>query len=109
MNFIVHPYSGSAFFNAARSSGYDFWGSAPFAALGSLEWEYFGENTLPSYNDIINTTVDGVFLGEVTYRVGSNILDDQSTGIERFAGSFLFSFFLPRELSADLHRGKCSE
>ena len=83
MNFIVHPYSGSAFFNAARSSGYDFWESVPFAFLGSLEWEYFGENTLPSYNDIINTPVNGIFLGEAIYRIGSDILDDQTTSIRQ--------------------------
>ena len=106
MNFIVHPYSGSAFFNAARSSGYDFWGSAPFAALGSLEWEYFGENTLPSYNDIINTTVDGIFLGEVTYRVGSNILDDQSTGIERFCREFSVFVLSPTRAFSRFTQGK---
>jgi hypothetical protein len=106
MNFIVHPYSGSAFFNAARSSGYDFWGSAPFAALGSLEWEYFGENTLPSYNDIINTTIDGIFLGEVTYRVGSNILDDQTTGIERFFREFSVAVLSPTRAFSRFTQGK---
>jgi len=47
MNFIVHPYSGGAFFNAAPSSGYNYWESAPFALLGSLEWEYFGKTPSP--------------------------------------------------------------
>ena len=72
------------YFNAARANGYSFYESAPFALLGSLEWEYFGENTLPSYNDVINTPVNGIFLGEIFYRLGSNILDDQTTGFDRF-------------------------
>lgn len=60
-----------------------FYESVPFAFLGSLEWEYFGENTLPSYNDIINTPVNGIFLEEIFYQLGSNILDDQTTGEDR--------------------------
>jgi hypothetical protein len=50
INFIGHPYSGSYYFNIARSNGYNFWQSFPFAVEGSLLWEYFGENTRPSIN-----------------------------------------------------------
>src|SRR6185437_13850615 len=57
--------------------------SIPFAATGSLMGEYFGENTRPSYNDIINTTANGAFLGEIFYRLSSNILDDRATGGNR--------------------------
>src|SRR5258706_13570333 len=56
-NFLVHPRAGSDYFNVARSNGYGFWASYPFAFLGSLEWEYFGENTRPSKNDFINTPI----------------------------------------------------
>jgi len=55
VNFIGHPYSGTLSFNAARSNGYNFYHSFAFAVGGSLLWEYFGENTRPSYNDIIYT------------------------------------------------------
>jgi len=106
MNFIVHPYSGSSYFNAGRSSGYNFWESIPFAALGSLEWEYFGETTLPSYNDIINTTANGVFLGEATYRIGSDILDDQSTGIERIGREFSVLLLSPTRAFSRFTQGK---
>ena len=41
------------------------------------------ENTRPSYNDLINTTVSGVFLGEVIYRLSSNVLDDRTGGAPR--------------------------
>jgi hypothetical protein len=83
INFIGHPYSGSMTFNAARSQGYSYLQSVPFAVGGSLMWEYFGENTRPSYNDVINTPVNGAFLGEIFYRLSSNILDDRATGGNR--------------------------
>lgn len=83
INFIGHPYSGSMYFNAARSQGYNYVQSIPFAIGGSLMWEYFGENTRPSYNDFINTPVNGEFLGEIFYRLSSNILDDRATGGNR--------------------------
>src|SRR6185295_3744438 len=79
-NFSSHPYAGSMYFNAARSNGYKFLCSAPFALGGSLMWEMSMENTRPSYNDLINTTLSGVFLGEVLYRLSSSVLDDRKTG-----------------------------
>jgi hypothetical protein len=47
-------------------------------------YEYFGETTLPSRNDVINTPVSGAFFGEILYRLSSNILDDRATGKRRF-------------------------
>jgi hypothetical protein len=83
INFIGHPWSGTWYYNVARSSGYNYFESLPYAFLGSLMWEYFGETTHPSYNDIINTPVSGAALGEILYRLSSNILDDATTGRER--------------------------
>jgi hypothetical protein len=83
INFIGHPYSGTLSYNASRSNGYNFYQSFCFAVGGSLLWEYFGENTRPSYNDIINTPVTGAFLGEILYRLSSNILDDRTRGANR--------------------------
>ncbi|WP_299754877.1 DUF3943 domain-containing protein [uncultured Pontibacter sp.] len=83
INFIGHPYQGTLYFNAARSQGYTYWQSLPFAVAGSLTWEYFGENTLPSYNDLIYTPINGAALGEVLFRVSSFILDDRTQGRER--------------------------
>ena len=82
-NFLVHPRAGSDYFNVARSNGYGFWGSYPFALIGSAQWEWFAENTSPSKNDLINTTISGAFLGEVLYRISSNILDDRKRGRNR--------------------------
>jgi hypothetical protein len=89
INFIGHPYSGTMSFNAGRANGYNYFQSSLFSVEGSLMWEYFGENTLPSYNDIINTPVNGAFLGEILYRLSSNILDDRTTGIGRVSREFL--------------------
>jgi hypothetical protein len=83
VNFIAHPYSGTLSYNAARSNGYNYFQSFSFAVAGSLIWEYFAENTRPSYNDIINTPVNGAFLGEILYRLSSNVLDDRTRGSER--------------------------
>lgn len=83
VNFIGHPYSGTLSYNAGRANGYNYFQSFGFAVGGSLMWEYFFENTRPSYNDIICTPVNGAFLGEILYRLSSNILDDRTRGRER--------------------------
>jgi hypothetical protein len=46
-------------------------------------WKIFGENGKPEREDLINTTFDGILLGEVLYRLSSNILDDRTSGRER--------------------------
>ena len=56
-NLFSHPYHGSLYFNAARSNGMNFWQSAPFAAGGSLMWEFFMENEPPSINDYAGDNV----------------------------------------------------
>lgn len=106
INFIGHPYSGSSYFNIARSNGYSYWQSLPFAVEGSLMWEYFGENTRPSYNDIINTPVSGIFLGEVLYRLSSNILDDRTRGGQRFLRELAAGILDPTRAINRLSQGK---
>lgn len=87
-NFFSHPYQGSAYFNAARASGLSFWESAPFTFIGSAAWEWFGESEAPSTNDLVATTLGGIVLGEILYRLSSDILDDSSIGFERFLREF---------------------
>lgn len=43
----------------------------------------FRENTRPSLNDIINTPISGMFIGEIIYRLSSNVLDDRLRGKKR--------------------------
>jgi hypothetical protein len=83
MNFFMHPYCGSIYYNAARSNGYDFYLSTLYAFGGSYMWKIFGENGIPERNDLITTTISGALLGEILYRLSSNILDDRTGGAER--------------------------
>ena len=106
INFIGHPHTGSFYFNVARSNGYSYWGSLPYAIEGSLIWEYFGENSKPSYNDMINTPVSGLFLGEVFYRLSSNILDDRTRGAERVFREILAGVIDPTRALNRLTQGK---
>ncbi len=82
-NMFAHPYHGSLYFNAARSNGMNFWQSYPYALGGSLMWEFFGENTPPSINDLIATSIGGAAIGETTYRISSIVLDDSKRGWQR--------------------------
>jgi hypothetical protein len=106
MNYFFHPYSGGAYFDAARANGYSYWESVPFAFMGSLIWEYFGETTRPSYNDIINTTASGALFGEILYRLGSNVLDDRTTGMGRFVREFVAAILSPGRAFERLLDGK---
>ncbi len=83
-NMFAHPYNGSMFFNAGRANGFNFWQSELFAIGGSAMWEMCMECEYPSTNDIIATPVGGAALGEVLYRTSDLVLDDSSTGGERF-------------------------
>ena len=106
INFIGHPYSGNNYFNIARSNGYSYYQSFPFAVEGSLMWEFFGETTLPSKNDLINTSISGSFLGEVLYRLSSNILDDRKKGKERVRNEILAGLLDPTRALNRLTQGK---
>lgn len=93
-NMFAHPYNGSLYYNAGRSNGFNFWQSELFAIGGSAMWELFMENEYPSTNDIIATPIGGAALGEVFYRASDLVLDDRTTGSERFGrevASFLIS------------------
>lgn len=105
-NFIIHPRAGSDYFNVARSNGYGFWGSYPFAFIGSAQWEWFGENTRPSKNDLLNTPISGAFLGEILYRVSSNILDDRKKGRSRYWREALAGIVNPTRALNRLTDGK---
>jgi hypothetical protein len=82
-NQIAHPYHGNLYFNAARSNGFTYWESWPFALLGSWTWEYFGETYRPAYNDWINTSLGGIALGEMLHRASAMVLDNTATGGSR--------------------------
>ena len=112
VNQFGHPYQGGNYFTAGRSSGLSFWESVPLAALGSATWEYFGETHKPSVNDLINTTVGGIALGEMLHRTGWLIRDPTKSGKSRLWSEIFATVIDPitglnRFISGDA--GKVSE
>ena len=83
-NFVVnqvgHPYQGNNYFNAGRANGLSFWESAGITAFGSGTWEYFGETNHASLNDLVNTTLGGIALGEMFHRAAWLVRDTRATG-----------------------------
>lgn len=82
-NQFAHPFHGNLYYNSARSNGFNYWASAPFAIAGSFMWECCGETHNMSINDWVATGIGGIALGEMTYRVSSTILDNSATGAGR--------------------------
>ncbi len=82
-NVFLHPYHGGTYFELGRANGLGFWESAPLPFLGSLQWEYFGETTHPSLNDLYNTTFGGVVMGEMTHRLLGLVRDNRARGLGR--------------------------
>jgi hypothetical protein len=82
INQSSHPYHGSLFFNGARSNGYGYWESAAFTLAGSLMWECCMENTAPSVNDLVNTTLGGMTRGEIAHRLATVVRADRIVFLE---------------------------
>ncbi len=108
-NFVLHPYAGAAYFMAARSCGFSFWGSMLYsAAISTVGWEFGIEAFMerPSYQDIVITPVVGSLLGELCYKGKRAIVD---RGYELFGSPVLghvAAFFLdPVNEVVDLFRG----
>jgi hypothetical protein len=89
VNQIGHPYQGSNYFTSGRAHGLTFWESTPVAAFGSATWEFLAENNRASLNDLVNTTLGGIALGEVMHRIGWLIRDPRLTGKARSRKEYL--------------------
>jgi hypothetical protein len=94
-NQFLHPYHGNLYFNAARDNGYGFWEAAPFALAGSLMWECCMENTPPSINDLVNTTLGGMVRGEIAHRISAMLVDNTETGFPRFVRELAGALYDP--------------
>jgi len=94
-NQILHPYQGNLYFNSARTNGFTFWESVPFAIAGSLTWEFFGEREKPSINDLVTTSFGGIALGEGGYRLSSLLLYDDTPGYKGFLKKTLATVLNP--------------
>ena len=83
-NQYIHPFNGAAYFNSARANGLGYWTSSGYALAGALFWECCGETHPMSLNDMVSTGIGGIALGEMQYRLSSEILNNQSRGKSRF-------------------------
>ncbi|MFQ5583600.1 MAG: DUF3943 domain-containing protein [Calditrichia bacterium] len=92
-NMFQHPFHGSVFYNTARSNGYSYWESVPFAFAGSMMWEMFGENNLGAINDWAMTSLGGIAIGETFHRAAIMLRDNTMRGAGRTfreLGAFFF-------------------
>jgi hypothetical protein len=105
-NQFAHPFHGGLFFNAARENGYGFWESGAFALVGSLIWECCMENSRPSTNDLVNTTIGGMTLGEVSHRMSAMILNNEAKGANRWVREIGAGIINPAALLNRLLRGE---
>ncbi|RAV55074.1 DUF3943 domain-containing protein [Mucilaginibacter gossypii] len=76
-------FHGSLYFSAFRANGYTFWQSVPPTLFGSYIWEAAAEKQYPSPNDFINTCFGGIALGEMTYRLSNQIVNNHTRGFKR--------------------------
>jgi hypothetical protein len=79
VNQFAHPYQGSLYHTAGRSTGLNFWESAALTFAGSAWWEITGEQTPPSRNDQVASGIAGTFLGEALFRMAQLTLRDGSS------------------------------
>ncbi len=93
VNQFLHPYGGSIYFGAARSTGLSFWESFLYSVGGSFLWETGGETTPPSTNDMLTTSIGGTVLGEPLFRMAHLLLetDDGKPGFLRELGAAVLS------------------
>ncbi len=93
INQFLHPYGGTIYFGAARSTGHGFWSSMGYTTAGSLMWEMAGETSQPSINDLLTTSVGGSILGESLFRMASLLLEsgDTPAGVWRELGAAALS------------------
>jgi hypothetical protein len=89
VNHVGHPYQGSVYFSAARSSHMNFLESAAATMLGSITWEYFMENERQSINDLIVTTTGGSALGEMLFRFSDLVWFGGDSLLNRFVSGVI--------------------
>ncbi len=76
-NYLLHPYAGAVYYNAARGAGCNKWQSFLYSFFVSdILWEYGIEcfNEIPSVQDLILTPCVGSLIGEGFYIAKKKIL-----------------------------------
>jgi len=81
-NQLGHPWHGAVHYSIGRANGLNFLESTICSTFGSYSWEVFLESIRPSSNDLILNTLGGVTLGEVLFKIGDLLVDENSSGFE---------------------------
>ena len=68
--------------------------------------EFFGHTLRPTYNDLIYTPVNGVFFGEIIYRLSSDVLDERTRGFERVVRELIGAAIDPSRALTRLFQGR---
>ena len=107
-NYVLHPYAGAAYFMAARSCGFSYWGSLFYSfCISTFGWEFGIEAIMerPSYQDIVITPVVGSLFGELMYKAKrSMIARGYEVAGSRLFGRVLCFFCDPVNFVVDLFR-----
>jgi hypothetical protein len=70
MNFLAHPFSGSAFYAVARAHHLSLPTSAAYSFFTSFVWEYLIEfKEKVSINDVVTTPAAGIAMGEFFHKL----------------------------------------
>jgi len=88
INQVGHAYLGAVYFASARVNGFNFYQSMPYVFIGAAMWEMIFEPE-PAYNDVISTTVSGMALGEMMFRLFLEA--DSKPGFGARVGGFFLS------------------
>jgi hypothetical protein len=107
INFTLHPWSGAAYYSAARTNGVSFLGSAGYALGATFMWEYVIEfREKVSFNDLIFTPLPGISLGEFFSRLALYV--NRPARAPRPAQRVAGALFGPLQALADGFDGKNS-
>lgn len=88
LNFLAHPFSGTAFYAVARSQHLSVPTSALYSFLTSFAWEYIVEfREKVSINDVIVTPGAGIAMGEFFHKLALYVNSSTTppTGSKNFA------------------------
>jgi len=88
INQIGHAYLGAVYYASARVNGFNFYQSMPYVFIGAAMWELIFEPG-PGYNDVVSTTVSGIALGEMLFRLFLEA--DSKPGFGAKVGGFFLS------------------
>lgn len=105
-NQFGHPYHGSFYFNAFRTTGYNFWQSSLATVAGSYIWETAAENQPPSPNDLINTSFGGIVLGEMLYRLSNRVTTSRMNGRNKQVSNIAALLINPLNVLSRVSGGK---